>query len=80
MHFTVFLNVIIITGSYSIGYYCKCLYIVLLCKGYSVRLADGCKPYEGRVEIYHNYQWKTVCDDGWSLVDANAACRSWDIL
>ena len=41
----------------------------------NLRLRDGLHPYEGRLEIFLNDQWGTICDDGWSKQDADVACR-----
>ena len=41
-----------------------------------IRLMGGKHPWEGRIEIYYNSQWGTICDRGWDMNDANVACRS----
>lgn len=40
-----------------------------------VRLVDGNSFDSGRVEIYHNGQWGTVCDDGFGENEARVICR-----
>lgn len=41
----------------------------------AVRLSDGARASEGRVEVCMNSVWGTVCDDGWGLPDATVVCR-----
>ena len=41
----------------------------------SLRLVDGARPTEGRVEIYRHGAWGTICDDTFGLDDAAVVCR-----
>ncbi|PIK61643.1 putative scavenger receptor cysteine-rich domain-containing group B protein [Apostichopus japonicus] len=41
----------------------------------SLKLVDGYSVYSGRIEIYHNGEWGTICDDDWDEDDAHVACR-----
>jgi len=50
----------------------KCLSHVSL----TVRLAGSGLPLEGRLEVYYNGTWGTVCDDRFGNVDATVACKS----
>ncbi|XP_018420615.1 PREDICTED: macrophage scavenger receptor types I and II [Nanorana parkeri] len=40
-----------------------------------VRLLDGSSPHRGRVEVFYNGQWGTICDDHWDNNDGKVVCK-----
>ena len=41
----------------------------------NIQLVDGRNEYEGRVEVCHDGEWKTVCDRMWREEEAKVVCR-----
>ncbi len=44
------------------------------CPSGEVRLMDGSRAEEGRVELCHNGFWRSICDQNWSQEDAVVVC------
>ena len=40
-----------------------------------LRLIAGKSSSEGRLEVFYDGGWNTICDDDWDSVDATVACK-----
>jgi len=49
--------------------------VSVYCNNGDLRLAGSSVPAQGRVELCWNETWGTICDELWSISDANVACR-----
>ena len=54
--------------------YSLCFPFEDVCNG-DVKLEDGVREYEGRIEICYDGEWGTVCDDGINDSVAEVVCR-----
>ena len=46
-----------------------------LCILAMARLSDGDRFFNGRVEVLHDGEWGTVCNDGFTTQNAKVVCK-----
>ena len=49
--------------------------VIIDCSDGAIRLVGGVTSLEGRVEVCYSGVWGTVCDNQWSVADADVTCR-----
>ncbi|XP_075939995.1 scavenger receptor cysteine-rich type 1 protein M130-like [Anarhichas minor] len=54
----------------------SCVDAIVVCSNSKpIRLMNGTGRCSGRLEIYNDGQWGTICDDRWGMEEATVACR-----
>lgn len=51
---------------------------ICLISSVPVRLSDGVSPNQGRVEVFAEGHWQSLCGFGWSSAAATVVCRMLD--
>ncbi|XP_029473787.1 scavenger receptor cysteine-rich type 1 protein M130-like [Rhinatrema bivittatum] len=62
-----------------LGYLCiSIMGFIMRTDHFELRLMNGPHRCAGRVEIFHDNSWGTVCEDAWDIQDAAVVCKQMD--
>lgn len=71
-------HILMCPSSYGVHQDTTCTHVNdvgVMCEPFDVRLVEGNTQFEGRLEVFINGEWGSVCDNGFTQLAAMVVCR-----